>query len=185
MIETVRCFVACDLSLDLVRAVTGLQRDVRGTLGDDLPVRWVSPATMHLTLRFLGAKVDKGVTVAVADAVMACARDLQAFDLKVAGVGAFPSPSRARVIWVGANDDTGRLEVAQAAVERAMEDLGFEPERRGFHAHVLGDLPADEAQCLALVLVPLLPGRKFRDAGELGILPKSSQAIGKPVKLDA
>ena len=136
MIETVRCFVACDLSMELVRGVTGLQRDLVEAVGDQAKVRWASPATMHVTLSFLGSKVDKGITVAVADALPGCAGTVEAFDLEVAGVGAFPSLAKARVLWVGANDADGRLAAAASAVAQMAQDLGFEPEGREFSGHV-------------------------------------------------
>ena len=136
MIETVRCFVACDLTMEVLEALTDAQRALRDALGDGPRVRWVNPATLHLTLKFLGDKVDRGVTTAVGDALTGACRPLPPFDLRLAGLGAFPSPARARVLWAGVEDPSGGLATAWAGVEDAMAELGFDRQPRGLSAHV-------------------------------------------------
>lgn len=100
--------------------------------------RWVAPEGMHLTLRFYGATGDDRAEVLRASLAELCA-DSHALDLEVRGIGAFPSPSRPRVLWTGVTGPHAALEslaaLATAAEHRARE-AGFEPEDRAFHPHV-------------------------------------------------
>jgi 2'-5' RNA ligase len=59
-----------------------------------------------------------------------------AFDLVLRGLGAFPSPTRPRVLWAGV--DEGRTAAATLAcgVDDALAGLGFEREARAFSPHV-------------------------------------------------
>ncbi len=136
VIETVRCFVACDLSLAVLDTLGEVQRELHEVVGEEARIRWASPATMHLTLKFLGDKVDRAVTQAAAEALVAAAAAHPPFELTVAGVGAFPSPAKARVVWAAIREETGVLARVHEAVETALEELGFGRERRAFSPHV-------------------------------------------------
>ncbi|MFQ6001705.1 MAG: RNA 2',3'-cyclic phosphodiesterase, partial [Anaerolineae bacterium] len=61
---------------------------------------------------------------------------LSPFIMEVSGLGCFPSTSNPRVIWVGVQEETGRLKRLQERVEERLATLGFKPERRPFHAHL-------------------------------------------------
>lgn len=159
-IQTMRCFVAIDLSADVIGRLRAVQGDLRTALGaaGGPRVGWTSPAAMHLTLKFLGGDVDVGVAPAVADALRLALRGLDGFEIRLRGVGAFPRPSAARILWAGVSAEPP-LTAAWQAVEAALEGVGFERERRGFAPHVtLGRLrgdpgdpgaPADVAAALA------------------------------------
>jgi len=56
------------------------------------------------------------------------------FAARVYGVGAFPKPSYARVVYIGAQpeEDFNRL---HAEVERKLKPLGFKSEKRAFTPH--------------------------------------------------
>ena len=94
---------------------------------------WVAADNLHITLKFLGGIEDTRLSD-IADAVGAAA-DVRAFDIELRGVGAFPTPTRPRVIWAGAADAPAFAELA-AGVDRALVALGFPPEERGFTPHV-------------------------------------------------
>lgn len=89
--------------------------------------------TIHLTIRFLGNLGDPGPLLEALEPVAAAHAP---FDLVFKGLGAFPRPARAQVVWVGL--DRGDLPAGALAkgVEAALAPLGFGPQRRPFHAHV-------------------------------------------------
>ena len=58
------------------------------------------------------------------------------FELRLVGLGAFPSPTRPRVIWAGASEGGEALGVVARRVEEALARVGFPPEDRPFAAHV-------------------------------------------------
>ena len=100
----------------------------------DLMMRWVAPANYHVTVKFLGW-VKPEAELAIRDAVTGALAGAERFDLALAGLGAFPTLSRARVLWAGLQDQSA-LESLSAVVEDAVEPLGFARENRPYHAHV-------------------------------------------------
>ena len=100
----------------------------------DLPVRWVSPEGIHLTLKFLG-EVAEGRLDEMSGALERAVRGVRPFTVAVEGFGAFRGPARPSVIWAGVGADPA-LELLQHAVERAFGPLGFPPDGRPFRPHV-------------------------------------------------
>ena len=135
MIETMRCFVALDLAGEVVDSLRAAQGELRQALGGDPRVKWVSPAAMHLTLKFIGDRVDLGVTPAVTEALQKATRRVPAFHLQVRGVGAFPKPDAARVLWAGLRAP-GDLDELWGCIEDRLEDVGFKRQARGLSPHV-------------------------------------------------
>jgi 2'-5' RNA ligase len=98
-------------------------------------VAWVAPENFHLTLKFLG-HVDQPRLESV-EAVLVAAVDGQPrFNLTCAGLGAFPTASRPRVIWAGVRDGAEAATRLAQVLEGALAPLGFEPEARAFSAHI-------------------------------------------------
>jgi 2'-5' RNA ligase len=97
-------------------------------------VRWTAPDALHVTLKFLGevaAERRSAIEGALQDAVGIA----QPFELRLAGIGGFPSLRRARVFWLGARADAPLLQL-QRLIEQRLEPIGFEREARSFHPHV-------------------------------------------------
>lgn len=128
---SVRLFVAVrppDAVLDAVEEVVGGAR--RSMVGP----RWTGRDQWHVTLRFLG-HVEGEQVGAISQALDTVSR-MPPFPVRLGGGGAFPRPSRARVVWlglVGGDDPMTRL---AGSVNGAVEPLGFEPEKRDFHPHL-------------------------------------------------
>lgn len=128
-----RAFIACELSSSLQDAIQDATADLRTSLGPDL-VRWVPRRNIHLTLKFLG-EVSSSSLDLILSAIRAEASRHGAFDMLVAGTGAFPNARRPRVLWVGleAPPTLGRL---QRDLDAATAQLGFKSEEREFSPHL-------------------------------------------------
>lgn len=121
-------------------------------------LRWVPVAQAHLTLAFLG-DLDGDTLTAVRGAVAAAAAAAAPFDASLGGVGAFPHPGRARVVWAGWR--TGAHDVV--ALHRTLADalaraIGYRRDPRPFVPHVTiarAREPLDLQACLA-------PGNAWR-----------------------
>ncbi|MCL6640552.1 MAG: RNA 2',3'-cyclic phosphodiesterase [Candidatus Rokubacteria bacterium] len=98
-------------------------------------VAWVAPENLHVTLKFLGSVEEERLT-AVGEALASVASAARGFELAVAGLGAFPTPTRPRVVWAGIAGGAEPLASLAAAVEVALEPLGFPREKRPFVGHV-------------------------------------------------
>ena len=88
----------------------------------------------HFTLRFLGA-TDPERREKLIESLRATNFGAP-FDISFDRLGAFPTPRRARVIWIGAGFGNERLESVAEKAESAAALSGFEPEARKFSAHL-------------------------------------------------
>ncbi|WP_337287413.1 RNA 2',3'-cyclic phosphodiesterase [Candidatus Methylomirabilis sp.] len=131
-VSTVRAFVAANLTPDLKAALAMVQDRLKATRVD---VGWVRPDNLHLTLKFLG-QVEESRIDAIRDAIAAAASGSGPIRLVFQGLGAFPRPREARVVWIGLSHGSEALAALQARIEAALESLGFAREARPFTAHL-------------------------------------------------
>lgn len=129
-----RCFVAIPLPDEVKGKVAAVAGEARRQCGD-VDVRWTAPASLHLTLKFLGS-VGADRFDAVRAAIGGAADGVRLPVLSLAGLGAFPRPRQARVLWLGVTDGAAELVDLAAAIDRGLAALGFEPERRPFAPHL-------------------------------------------------
>jgi 2'-5' RNA ligase len=127
----VRLFLAVNLPDAVRSAIWDAAAPLRNA---ELPVRWVEPEGLHLTLKFLGEVSDNREAEIVAG-LNAAVHGAKPFALEIAGFGAFPTPGRPRVVWAGC-EAAPALELLQDRVEREMHALGFPLEGRPFHPHI-------------------------------------------------
>ncbi len=144
-----RTFIALDLHEDLQRFLG--ETISRGSAA--LPsVRWVAPASIHLTLAFLGELNDKELGRAF-EAAGAAARQAQPFSYSLSAPGTFGSPRAPRVIWMGIEEPSGALQTLHRALNRELKRRGFEVEKRPFSPHltlarIKGPLSPEELETL-------------------------------------
>jgi RNA 2',3'-cyclic 3'-phosphodiesterase len=98
------------------------------------PVRWVHDEGLHMTLKFFGEVGPERLDV-IAEALRFAAADAGSLALQLSELGAFPSRSRPRVLWVGVDAPPG-LELLQDRIERGCEAIGFPPEGAPFQPHI-------------------------------------------------
>jgi 2'-5' RNA ligase len=130
----VRCFVAVDVAPEVRSAIVRARAALRAAArhGD---VRWNAPAAFHVTLKFLGAVADERVP-AISAAVGRAIAGAEPLALAAAGLGAFPSRARARVLWAGVAVGGESVAALASAIDAALAPLGFPVETRPFHAHL-------------------------------------------------
>ncbi len=130
----VRTFIAIRLDERIHRKLELLQEELRGATPPRL-VRWVEPANIHLTLKFLGDTPAARIPE-IAAALEQVAAGATPFAFELAGLGCFPNTARPNVVWVGVQDAGGRLAALQEGVDATLERLGFAREGRGFSPHL-------------------------------------------------
>lgn len=121
-----------------IPVVDAAWREIIALLGrlreGDWPVRWVHDEGLHLTLKFFGEVAPERLDV-IAEAVRFAGQGTGALDLRLDGLGAFPSAVRPRVLWVGIAGPPP-LELLYDRLERGAEAIGFPPEGAPFNPHV-------------------------------------------------
>jgi 2'-5' RNA ligase len=128
----IRAFVAANLDAGLRERVARIQERLKESRAD---VSWVRPDNLHLTLKFLG-EVGDTVLGPVADVIGSVVAGHRPFRLECAGLGAFPQPRTARVVWVGIREGAEELTRLHARLDAALEPLGFRREQRPFTSHL-------------------------------------------------
>jgi 2'-5' RNA ligase len=133
-----RVFIAIQLSVDLKRQISELQAELKRRIPESRGLSWVNPEGIHLTLRFLG-DMDESQIEPIARVLRKAASAVGTFKLEARGVSGFPTPARARVLWVGLSGDAeaiSALQQLQATIEDGVVDIGFAKEDRVFTPHL-------------------------------------------------
>lgn len=123
-----RAFVAVAPPAEVLDAVDAAIARVR----DDVAgAKWTRREQWHLTLQFLGNRVDLDeVSAALAPLAVG------AGEVRLGGAGAFPSDRRGRVLWIGVSEGGPLLAQLAASVGVLLAPVGYEPEARPFHPHL-------------------------------------------------
>ncbi len=127
-----RLFVAVDLPEEYKRAIG---EQINSYLGKYKGIRWVKGSQLHLTLKFLG-HLSRDLLPGVEDALEKIAEKFTTFDLEIKGCGAFPAPSKGRVIWLGLAGEGDVLASLAKNVDLNMRRFGVEKEKRPFKSHI-------------------------------------------------
>jgi len=125
--EVGRAFVAVVPPADVLDAVNAAAAavEVPSTARRTARPQW------HLTLQFLGNKVD---FAAVAGALEPLA--IRGAPVQLGAAGAFPTERRGRVLWLGVAEGDALLAQLAAAVGALLAPVGHPPEARPYHAHL-------------------------------------------------
>ncbi|MEE4193562.1 MAG: RNA 2',3'-cyclic phosphodiesterase [Anaerolineae bacterium] len=96
-------------------------------------VRWLSPESLHLTLRFLGENQPDQVE-AVRNALLQLS-SLPCFLMNFSAYGVFPTWKSPSTIWLGI-EKNNNLSNLYHMIETMMSACGYQPERKPFHPHL-------------------------------------------------
>ena len=128
----IRAFIAITLPAALQQEIERVQDDMRRQMPG---WRWVKPANVHLTLKFLGEMpLDR-----VESIVRAMERGVagqKIFPLYARSLGCFPDLTRPRILWMGLDDPHQALGPLHARLEAALAEQGCPPEKRPFRPHL-------------------------------------------------
>lgn len=153
---------------------------------EKLPVKWVRPENIHLSLKFLG-EVDEAREPELRAALQQAAgsrAEARAITVHVEGFGVFPDYHRPRVVWAGVAPDPA-LELLQHGVEQAFAPLGFPTDARPFRPHVtLGRAGRDARPRDFAGLAEVLAGLQFAatvSVAAVDLMQSTQSSGGGPV----
>ncbi len=96
-------------------------------------IKFVERENLHITLKFIG-EVDDGRAKNIAAALRSV--EARQFDVEVRGIGAFPNPARARVIWAGVGKGFEEIVALSREIDEILAKEGVPRESKEFHPHV-------------------------------------------------
>ncbi len=126
---TFRAFISADIAPG--GQLVGLLRELQGTGGS---LKVVRPELMHITLKFLG-DTDEAMIDEIVASMEEAKRSIAPFTLTLKGMGAFPSMSNIRVVWVGMEGGQALQQVA-SRLDESLESKGFARDAKGFKPHL-------------------------------------------------
>jgi 2'-5' RNA ligase len=127
-----RLFIAIEIPDEIKKEMVKVQEQLRKA---NIDASWTRTDGMHLTLKFLG-EVPETKIAEIVNGLQKAAEGIGPLKLSVSGVGTFPNPKNARVVWIGLAGDIEKLSRLQVAVENAMVLLGMAREERKFTPHL-------------------------------------------------
>jgi RNA 2',3'-cyclic 3'-phosphodiesterase len=140
--EDIRAFIAIELPAEIKVKLTQLEEQLKSSR---LNAKWVTPESIHLTLKFLG-NISVDSIPNVQEIMEEASLSVAPFQIGMSGVGVFPSPQRAQVIWAGLNGDLDKLLELQKLIDTGLSRLGFVPESRPFTGHLTVARMRDESR---------------------------------------
>jgi len=118
-----RLFIGVPLTDDVRSAI-------QKSLPKNLPGKAVPVENWHFTLRFLGATEPEARDRLIA--LLESATCGGPFRIRFSELGAFPTPRRARILWIGIDEGAERMIQLAAIAEGAARSVGFAAETKQF-----------------------------------------------------
>ena len=100
-------------------------------------VKWVDPAGIHLTLKFLG-NIPKREISTLTERIRYAIDQFphSEFKLQLDCLSAFPNTSHPKILWAGLRGEMEKLQILQQAVESQISSAGFPADQRSFNPHI-------------------------------------------------
>ncbi|CAN5571543.1 RNA 2',3'-cyclic phosphodiesterase [soil metagenome] len=159
-----RTFLAVDINAAIRAKAEAMQKRLAECGAE---VKWVTPASMHLTLLYLGDVGDSDLADVCKLAKFAL-RKTDSFRVTFAGLGAFPTPRRPKILWAGLSE--GQAEVANlfTVLEVPLSEAGlYRKEDRPYSPHLTLGRVQDEAG--SDLVAPELPKHADWTAGTIAV----------------
>ncbi|MGR3220306.1 MAG: RNA 2',3'-cyclic phosphodiesterase [Candidatus Anammoxibacter sp.] len=98
-------------------------------------VKWVLPANLHITLKFIGNVKDSEIAK-IMEFIRESSYGIKPFNLHVGGLGAFPDLKRPKVIFVNIKDEHNNLCTLHSRLEDKLTYFGITKELRKYKPHI-------------------------------------------------
>lgn len=131
MSEKIRAFIAIELNKEIHSALSKIQNDLRRTGAD---VKWVKPANIHLTLKFLG-NINTELIPEIKKILSKISQSYTGFAAELTELGAFPRLQSPRVIWAGMQAGKEKVISIAKELEDNLSKIGIPKEEKDFHPH--------------------------------------------------
>lgn len=124
-----RLFFALDIDDVIRERLSHFVHEIRNFAPD---ARWVTPESLHVTLKFIGEQPDASIETIKQELGTISAA---AISIHFRGYGFFPTPQSPRVFWIGMETGSDLPRLA-AMLDDKMAALGVPKEERAFRPHL-------------------------------------------------
>ena len=123
-----RVFVAIEISSnEIINSISKFQSEI------NINAKPIEPHHLHFTLQFLG-EISQDMAEKVK--IVLNSVEFSSFNVNLKGLGVFPTLKFPRIIWIGTDENGGKLLIELAKkVEKALTPLGFSVDKP-FKPHI-------------------------------------------------
>ena len=131
--QLIRSFIAIELPPEVKSNISEVQAKIKSSRHNF--IKWVSPQSIHLTLKFLG-NINSQIVSNISGAIKDASSEVSSFSIEIGGLGVFPNNNRPRVLWLGIGGEVEKLIDLQRRIDDALMVFGFQKEKRPFSPHI-------------------------------------------------
>lgn len=141
----IRAFLSVELSEPLRTNFANIHVELKQRLGREpsknVRISWVQPASLHLTVKFLG-DIDEQLVAPMQHAIENVLSGYHVVDIPLDRLGVFPRLQQPRILWVGPSEqwekgeDAARLVSLHRAIEDCCTSLNLAPDTRPLSPHL-------------------------------------------------
>ncbi|HCK98938.1 MAG TPA: RNA 2',3'-cyclic phosphodiesterase [Candidatus Marinimicrobia bacterium] len=127
-----RTFLAVNVSDETRQLIVSLHQELHFS---KQYIRFVSPKTVHVTLKFLGDVKTEIIPDIIAN-IESSIRSIQKFDYICSGTGVFPNVNKPRILWLGITKGSDILAGISKTLNQALVNMPVKKEDREFRSHI-------------------------------------------------
>lgn len=128
----IRAFVAVEISSE---AKNEIERIIKYLKTSKIEAKWVDPAVMHGTLKFLGSVEIENI-YNIAFRMRDILSKMDPFKISLSAIGTFPENKHPRAVWVGIDDKKRVMEKLHIEINKLIKEEGIISENRTFKPHI-------------------------------------------------
>lgn len=126
-----RVFIGIRIPEEIKEKISEVSRKLETKVRE---TRIVSPANLHITLKFIGETAGESIP-RLAEILTKSLENNAPFTAKVKGAGVFPDEKSPRVFWIGVNSQ-GKLKKLNVDIETVLVLEGISKEENRFKEHI-------------------------------------------------
>lgn len=119
-----RIFIAIPVDENLKKSILSVQDRLSVS---DASIKFVEEENLHFTIKFLG-EVTEDVLEKIKNVLKEESEKFESFEIKIAGIGCFPSKNYIRVVWLGVKDGQQTFSALLRSIDDGLVNLGFDRE---------------------------------------------------------
>ena len=127
-----RAFIALELPRQIKTEIGKIQQELK-KMG--IQAKWINPEIVHLTLAFLGSITSDKIEL-IGKILEEVSYQIKAVKLKLYQVGCFPSPTKARIIFVNLQGELGKLNALAIKIRKRLKKEKIYFDEKPFAAHI-------------------------------------------------